>query len=74
MKRERRLLRRNRGLFSGRVRRDEMEIAVICIIGSAITSVGVTKVLATHYFKIVDGYVKEMCEKTKEFVNAFLYK
>ena len=51
-----------------------MEIVVICIIGSVITSVGVTKVLATHYFKIVDGYVKEMCEKTKEFVNAFLYK
>ena len=34
----------------------------------------VTKILATRYFKIVDGYVNEMCKKTKEFVNAFLYK
>jgi len=51
-----------------------MEIVVICITSSVVVSVVVTKILATHYFKIVDGYVKEICEKTKEFVNAFLYK
>ena len=63
-----------------------MEIVVICItssvvvsvvvvvVVSVVVSVVVTKILATHYFKIVDGYVKEICEKTKEFVNAFLYK
>lgn len=33
---------------------------------SVITAVLVTRVLATHYFKIVDGYVKEMCEATEE--------
>ena len=37
MKRERRLLRRNRGLFSGKVRRDEMEIVVVLyIVGIAL--------------------------------------
>ena len=37
MKRERRLLRRNRGLFSGRVRRDEIEIVVVLyIVGIAL--------------------------------------
>ena len=37
-----------------------MEIVVICITSSVVVSVVVTKILATHYFKIVDGYVKEM--------------
>lgn len=47
---------------------------IICICSSIIASIIVTKILATRYFKIVDGYVNEMCKKTKEFVNAFLYK
>lgn len=47
---------------------------IICICSSIITSIIVTKILATRYFKIVDGYVNEMCKKTKEFVKAFLYK
>lgn len=51
-----------------------MEVALMCIISSIITSAVVTKILATHYFKIVDGYVEEMCEKTRKFVNSFLYK
>ena len=46
----------------------EMEI-VVCIICSVVTSVVVTKILATHYFKIVDGYVEDVCNKTKEFVE-----
>ena len=49
-------------------------VIIICIGCSVITSALITKILATHYFKIVDGYVDEMCEKTREFVNAFLYK
>ena len=37
MKRERRLLRRNRGLFSGKVRSGEMEIVVVLyIVGIAL--------------------------------------
>lgn len=36
----------------------------ISIIASAITSVIVTKILAAHYFKIVDGYVEDMCDLT----------
>ena len=46
-----------------------MEI-VICIVCSVVSSVVTTKILATHYFKIVDGYVKDMCNKTKEFVDS----
>ena len=49
-------------------------VVVICIASSVVDSIAVTKILATHYFEIVDGYVKEVCEKTKEFVNTFLYK
>jgi len=49
-------------------------VIIICIGCSVITSALITKILATHYFKIVDGYVDEMCEKTREFINAFLYK
>ncbi len=51
-----------------------MQVIMISICGSIITSIVVTKILATHYFKIVNGYVDEMCKKTREFVNAFLYK
>lgn len=39
-----------------------MEIIGISILVSVIT----TKILATYYFKKVDGYVKEMCEMTIE--------
>lgn len=52
----------------------KMWLIVLCIVGSAITSTIITKILATHYFKIVDGYVDDMCKKTREFVNSFLYK
>lgn len=51
-----------------------MWIIVTCVACSIITSVVTTKILATHYFKIVDGYVDEMCGKTREFVNSVLYK
>lgn len=35
------------------------------IIGASIlVSVITTKILATYYFKKVDGYVKDMCEMT----------
>lgn len=37
-----------------------MEIIGASILASVIT----TKILATYYFKKVDGYVKEMCEMT----------
>lgn len=39
-----------------------MEIIGVSILVSVIT----TKILATYYFKKVDGYVKEMCEMTIE--------
>lgn len=51
-----------------------MWIIVTCVACSIITSAVTTKILATHYFKIVDGYVDEMCGKTREFVNSILYK
>lgn len=49
----------------------------ISIIASAITSVIVTKILAAHYFKIVDGYVKGMCDitnKSNEYTLATVRK
>ena len=39
-----------------------MDIIVACVVISALTA----KIVATYYFKKVDGYVKEMCEKTIE--------
>lgn len=39
-------------------------IVVISIVASMITSAITTKVLATRYFKIVDSYVKDMCDLT----------
>ena len=48
----------------------------VSIAVSALTSVIVTRVIAARYFKIVDGYVKDMCdltdsanEKTLEIIN-----
>ncbi len=38
----------------------------ISIVASAVTSAVVTKILAAYYFKIVDDYVKDMCDMTKE--------
>lgn len=50
----------------------------MAIIGiSILVSVITTKILATYYFKKVDGYVKEMCEitiKNNETTLAVLHK
>lgn len=51
-----------------------MLVIIICIGCSVITSALITKILVTHYFKIVDGYVDEMCEKTREFVDDCICK
>ncbi len=47
---------------------------IICIISSIIASIITTKILATHYFEIVDDYVEDMTRKTKEFVDAMTRK
>lgn len=48
---------------------------VIASIGcSVVASIVVTKILATHYFKIVDGYVDDICRKTKEFTDTMKHK
>ena len=39
---------------------------MITIIISAIISAITAKIVATYYFKKVDGYVKEMCEMTEK--------
>ena len=36
------------------------------IIASVIVSAITAKIVATYYFKKVDGYVKEMCEMTNK--------
>ena len=55
-------------------RGDYMWIVCLSIVGSVAASVVVTKILVTHYFKIVDGYVEDMCQKTKDFVDAMKHK
>jgi hypothetical protein len=48
-------------------------IIMVSVIVSAITA----KIVATYYFKKVDGYVKEMCEmtaKSNEKTLAILHK
>lgn len=49
-------------------------VIIVCIVSSIITSAVVTKILATRYFEIVDGYVEDMCKKTKEFVDSIIHK
>ena len=44
----------------------------ISIVASALTSAIVTKILAAHYFKIVDSYVEDMCAITRESNKATL--
>lgn len=47
-----------------------MLIVIVSVVVSVIASIITTKILATHYFKIVDGYVNDICNKTKEFVDS----
>ena len=49
-------------------------VIIISLICSGVTAVIVTKILATHYFKIVDGYVNDMVNMTKEFVTSIRCK
>lgn len=44
------------------------------IVCSGITAVIVTKILATYYFKIVDSYVENMINMTKELIESIQYK
>lgn len=50
-----------------------MEIA-ICVICAVVSSIITTKILATRYFKIVDGYVDDVCSKTRDFVETIRHK
>lgn len=47
-----------------------METVVMSALIAVIASVATTKILATHYFKIVDGYVKDMCQQTEKFIQV----
>lgn len=51
-----------------------MQVIIISICSSIITSIVITKILATRYFKIVDGYVKNVCEDTQKFVEEVRVK
>ncbi len=44
-----------------------MEI-VLCIAVSVVVSVVITKILAIHYFEIVDGYVKSVINDAKKIM------
>lgn len=45
---------------------------VTCIIVSALTAAITTKILATHYFEIVDGYVKDLIELAKKTMEEIV--
>lgn len=50
-----------------------MPMIAISVIISAITA----KIVATYYFKKIDGYVEEMCEMTEKnnnLIKAILHK
>ena len=52
-------------------------IEISTIVASIIVSAITAKIVATYYFKKVDGYVKEMCEmttKSNEDALAILHK
>ena len=51
-----------------------MLIVIITVLVAVITSAITTKILATHYFKIVDGYVNDICNKTNKFVDSVKHK
>lgn len=56
-----------------RKERDEMPMIAISVIASAITA----KIVATYYFKKIDGYVEEMCEiteKNNKLIQTILHK
>ncbi len=42
---------------------------LVCIGCSVVASIITTKILAAHYFNIVNGYVDEICSETKDFVQ-----
>lgn len=42
------------------------KFALLCIGCSVMTSIITTKILATHYFEIVDGYVNDMVDLIKQ--------
>lgn len=42
---------------------------LICIGCSVVASIVTTKILATHYFKVVNGYVDDICSMTRDFVQ-----
>lgn len=44
-------------------------LVLVCIGCLVVVSVITTKLLAIHYFGIVNGYVDDICNQTKEFVQ-----
>lgn len=46
-----------------------MDILIACIVGSVAASVITTKILATRYFNIVDGYINDMINKIGETIG-----
>lgn len=51
-----------------------MLLVIGSVVVSVIASIITTKILAAYYFKIVDGYVNDICDKTEEFVDAMKRK
>ena len=56
-------------------RKEKREMSMIAI--SVITSAITAKIVATYYFKKIDGYVEEMCEiteKNNKLIQTILHK
>lgn len=46
-----------------------MQTFIASVVGAAIVSTVITKILATRYFKLADTHVNEMCDMTKKFID-----
>lgn len=50
------------------------QVIMACIITAIITSLLTTKIIATYYFKIIDGYVKSMIDMSKDLLRTTYLK
>lgn len=51
-----------------------IQIFILCIFVAVITSLLTAKIIATYYFKIIDGYVNNMVEMSKDLLRTTYLK
>lgn len=48
----------------------KIEIIFLSMICSAIISAVISKIMATHYFLIIDGHVEDIMDKIKDLIST----